>query len=531
MDKGWEFLDDDINQDKTLAEEVAGEEEVVEVLLDENEENLYDMDTFVYNKADKSVSVLPSVEKGKEEVAGAKGKLKSFFTEKFNPFWTKNKKRNLKIFISAFCFLILLAAALAGIHIYNLLKTVPAPDNGIDFKNQDVTFAADVEDNRNFEAMHDVADANSLDQLLYNWANNGGEKLENKNVINVMLFGVDSEDGSMTGARSDTMLLVSLNKKTKKITLVSFMRDSYTYMNINGQDRYFKVNAAYNWGGPATVVKTVEDNYKIVIDKYVCVDFSTFPKIIDSLGGVTVEVLPYESNYIRRTSHFKNFPVGKAVKLSGDEALVFSRIRHSDNDGDISRTRRQRQVIMAMIDSARGATTGQIDLALNRVFPNIRTNYTKTEIFSLASQAIMQKWVDFENVQLLSPSVENCKSATVNTQFVWVVDYPLEAQTLQLALYSKSNIILDVNRVNPFNMLIPKPRQTTTKANTTTAIGETTSQSVVTGTESTTSVFPTGETGTTGVAEETTATAWWETLAASKTITTATASEETATLP
>ncbi|MEI6578167.1 MAG: hypothetical protein WCN92_01735, partial [Eubacteriales bacterium] len=138
MDKGWEFLDDDINQDKTLAEEVAGEEEVVEVLLDENEENLYDMDTFVYNKADKSVSVLPSVEKGKEEVAGAKGKLKSFFTEKFNPFWTKNKKRNLKIFISAFCFLILLAAALAGIHIYNLLKTVPAPDNGIDFKNQDV---------------------------------------------------------------------------------------------------------------------------------------------------------------------------------------------------------------------------------------------------------------------------------------------------------------------------------------------------------------------------------------------------------
>ena len=110
--------------------------------------------------------------------------------------------------------------------------------------------------------------------------------------------------------RSDSMILASINKKTDQITLASFFRDSYSYINYNGEDRYTKMNAAYAWGGPELLIETLENNFKVEIDYYVTVNFENFSKAIDAIGGVYVDVQPYESEYIRRTSRFKNFPVG-----------------------------------------------------------------------------------------------------------------------------------------------------------------------------------------------------------------------------
>ena len=307
-----------------------------------------------------------------------------------------------------------------------------------------------------FRSIHTISDASSIDDLIYKWATNKGEKMTSKNVVNVILFGADSWNGKMDSGRTDAMMLVSLNKKTKTITIVSLMRDSYTYMDINGEKRFFKINAAYGWGGPATVVKIVEDNYKIAIDNFVCVDFSTFPKIIDSLGGVTVDVQPYEARHIKELFLISIDP-GEDVVLDGQSALAFSRIRKCDVDGDISRTRRQRAVIMAIIDSAGEASTMQVNSALDLIFPNIRTNYTKREILNLGTQALLQKWADYEVVQITSPAEENRVSATIKTHFVWIVDYPLEAQAIQMALYGKTNIIIDEGRVSALNMLPKKP--------------------------------------------------------------------------
>ena len=80
--------------------------------------------------------------------------------------------------------------------------------------------------------------------------------------------------------------MVSINKKTEKITLVSFMRDSLSYFEVNGRDHWNKVNAAYARGGANATLQTLENDYKIDIDYYVAVDFSTFPKVINALGGV-----------------------------------------------------------------------------------------------------------------------------------------------------------------------------------------------------------------------------------------------------
>jgi LCP family protein required for cell wall assembly len=287
--------------------------------------------------------------------------------------------------------------------------------------------------------------------------------MSSENVINVLLIGVDSEDGLASGGNSDAIMLASLNRVTKKITLVSVMRDSFVYMDIDGQKRFFKINAAYNWGGPATLVKIVEDNYKIAIRNYVCVDFSTFPKIIDTLGGINLDVQAYEARCVKDFFGF-TIPSGENALLNGHSALAFSRIRKCDADGDISRTRRQRSVITAIITKARDASNTQLSEVLDNIFPHLRTNYRKSEIFTLGSQALLYKWADYEIEQITSPAEKNRAPTNINTYFVWVVDYPLEAQELQIALYGKTNIVLDNERISALEMLKPRtniPKPTT----------------------------------------------------------------------
>ncbi len=472
LSKDWDKENENDSQDENYFEELNRVDEIVIVPFDEDLEQI-DIDNTLHegNKI-KASPRTSDKDLNCNNATAQKGIHSRFFTEEFKQFWLNHKKRNLKIFIAAFFILIFIFFSLAGARISSLLKNIN-PDNGIDFNNADESY---VEEETDFQAMHDVSDASSIDDLLYQWAVNGGEKMSSKNVVNIMLFGVDNygneinKDDVRTGSLSDSIVLVSLNKNTKQISLISFMRDSYTYMNIDGKNRFFKINAAYNWGGPATVVKTIEDNYKIAIDKYVCVDFASFPKIIDSLGGVTVEVKQYEAKEIE--SFFGlTIKYGNPVTLNGQAALYFSRIRKCDSDGDISRTRRQRAVIMAMIKSAKNATTGQVNTALDYIFPNIRTNFTRSEILALGTQAIIQGWANYGIVQMTTPNETNRTSATIKTNFVWVIDYPLEAQAVQTALYGNSNIILDTDRKTALDLLTTKSNSSsssTTKSASTT---------------------------------------------------------------
>ena len=382
----------------------------------------------------------------------------------FTRFWMKKKKRNLKIFLVSLL-LILCAAIVVFILVVDQKLDLIDYDSGINFAHADQTQVDDTED-LVFTPMHDVADASSLKDWLQKWAQNKGQKLHSKNVINCLLCGVDTEEGS--DGRTDAMILVSLNKKKKTISLVSFMRDSYTYMNINGQDRWYKINSAYNWGGAATLVQTIENNYKVEIDNYITVDFDTFPKLIDALGGVQVDVEEYEARYIRRTSSHKKFPYGEGVRLNGDQALIYSRIRHSDADGDLSRTRRQRKLVTALIAKARSASVGQLNNMMNLVLPYVQTNYRRSQILALGTQALLQDWMSYEITQISCPLLVSDDGTQTLTgkdsymmtgygriqEFVWIVDYQLDAQRVQQALYGMTNIeIHDEVRESPFDFL------------------------------------------------------------------------------
>ena len=218
-------------------------------------------------------------------------------------------------------------------------------------------------------------------------------------------------------------------------------------------------------------METIENNYKVEIDNYVTVDFDTFPQLINAIGGIEIEVEEYEARYIRRTSSHKKFPFseeGKKVRLNGDQALIYSRIRYSDSDGDVSRTRRQRKLIGALIEKARTASIGQLNNMLNTVLPYVKTNYRRSQILSLGTQAIMQKWMEYDIEQISCPLLLDSEDGTQSLtgkdsymmtgygyrqEFVWVVDYQMDAQRVQKALYGTTNVILDEDRVSPFTFL------------------------------------------------------------------------------
>lgn len=357
----------------------------------------------------------------------------------------KHRAKNIYFFLTLF---ICLAAVLLGFVNSKLDMLQIGPEVQENNPNQSVVY-----DEEELKLMKAISDAGDLNDFIYQWSENGGELYKSKNVINILLLGLDSADALEYGGRSDSMILVSLNKATRQINMISFFRDSWCYTNAGGYDTFCKMNASYYYGGPSGVIDTIEKNYKIDIDYYVAVDFSSFVDVIDALGGVTVEVQDYEANYINTTSQ-QHIESGPAVNLSGQEALVFSRIRYSDSDSDVSRTRRQRMVITALIESAKGASISQLNNVLDLLFQYVKTDLTKMQIISYATQALTNGWINYEIKQhTFLSEADVFKTDWVGDASVVIIDYPLAAQKVQAAVYGNTNIVLSDDRLKAFDLL------------------------------------------------------------------------------
>lgn len=379
----------------------------------------------------------------REKVKHFGGKIKTFFL--------RNRKRNLKAFLSVIICLVLIVAAMGGAYIRKMLSLINYND-GI-FGNPDATFAYEEEENLNYATMSDISNAEDIKDLLKSWAKNGGEKLHSKNVINVLLIGEDDDDGSH---RSDSMILASVNRKAKTITLCSFLRDSYTYMEINGQDRYDKTNHSYGWAGASKVMEVLSDNYKIQIDHFVSIDFKSFEKVIDLLGGVTVPITEAEANYMNRTTTVGGFESGDNVLLNGRRALIYSRIRKLDSE--VERTRRQRNVISSVVKNAKASSVSDLNNAVETFLPYVTTNYRSSEILALGSQAISEGWFNYTVTGMVEPAEELCEGVNgfrtySGYLFVWIVDYVKAAKELQLALYGTTNIEIGIDHISAVDML------------------------------------------------------------------------------
>lgn len=367
---------------------------------------------------------------------------------------SNKKKKNKKAALIILSVILVLIIALVGfgiLFVNGKLNLIGYDESTTIDTNQE--FVEKDDDKMSFEEMDD-ATGSDYKSILKNWATNGGEKMSNKNVINVLLIGSDAsaeEPGRSNitdKGNTDAMILVSIDKVNKTVKLVSFMRDSYTYMD--GFDRYAKLNAACANGGPAYLVETIENDYKIEINGYALVDFDSFRQVIDVLGGVNVDVPQYVANYLSGSKG--TFPSGDNVLLNGDQALRFSRIRKSDANGDVSRVQRQRQVISALINKCKGASLSQINDVADVILANVRTNIGKKEILSYATQAVTDGWANYALTEITMPTPD-ARYGYSGSAWIWVVDYPLAAQNLQKELYGTTNIVLDENRTTAITVV------------------------------------------------------------------------------
>lgn len=348
---------------------------------------------------------------------------------------SKGNQRLVKVFSGFLIFVIIISSAL-GIFIDNKFDRMGNSEN-----YDDVIYEENLE---NIDDIDGDINASNFKDALKIWATTGNDqKMKSKNVVNVLLIGADSRKGTNTG-NTDTMLLVSLNKKTKQIKLVSFMRDSYLYIEGKNNSYCSKLNAAFSMGGPETLMTTIENNYKIEIDNFVMVNFESFKAIIEAMDGVTVDVKKYEANYANNRYKL-SMPYGDDVTLNGEEALAFCRIRGCDADGDISRTRRQRSVINAIINRVTSASVSDLNKYLNVLLPYVYTGFKRSEILSLGMKAITNGWAFYDRSELQIPTNDTCQSGSMGS-WIWVVDYQQAAHILQNELYGTSNITLEDGR-------------------------------------------------------------------------------------
>lgn len=246
----------------------------------------------------------------------------------------------------------------------------------------------------------------------------------NEKSMNILLVGLDSRKDNYTG-RSDSMILCTINKKSKKFVMTSFLRDSYVTIPGHGKD---KLNAAYALGGSNLLANTIYENYGIVVDRTAVFNFLFVIDIIDYLGGVTVDVTADELPYLNMYIHDQNEELYNLANpnkgqihsgpgtytLDGNQALGYARIRYVGTD--VARSERQRLVLSQCIDKCKKLSTGQLNEMMTLFLPRIKTDLTSGDCLSLITTLLRAG--SYESGSMAIPTDGTWKDAKVGDQEV-----------------------------------------------------------------------------------------------------------------
>lgn len=265
----------------------------------------------------------------------------------------------------------------------------------------------------------DVDEANALEKV------NG--------MTHILLVGIDARPGQKTG-RSDTMLLLTLDAEHGSLKLTSFMRD--LYVEIPGYKNN-RLNAAYYFGGPKLLLKTLKQNFGVKIDYYAAVNFSVLADLIDQIGGLELTIeSEKQMNYINLVIKEDNVVLKKAYPeediatddnlltqtgtqvLNGRQAQAYARYRKGSSD--FQRTERQRTVILKALEKVSEMSIMDLGKLALANLDQVTTNLTVTDILKLAPAAFQLK--DMEVKQLRIPVDKGYKSKTISKMAVLVPD-------------------------------------------------------------------------------------------------------------
>ncbi len=210
-------------------------------------------------------------------------------------------------------------------------------------------------------------------------------------IINVLVVGQAARDGE-DYRYADTMILATINKLTKTVTLTSFLRDTYVDMPdyMGHRCGWNRINTVYHlgwtWGDTGGAMEMMnlclKNNFGVEVDYNVEIDFDAFRKVIDLLGGVRITLSEEEADYLNNDGKTWQEVTEGENRLFGDAALAYARMRKAkgDNDSDIKRTARQRNLITVILNKLVKKDFNTLMDMAKEVLPMITTNMTNDEI-------------------------------------------------------------------------------------------------------------------------------------------------------
>ncbi len=378
------------------------------------------------------------------------------------------KKKNVALRIILILLIIVLGVGIGAYwYVNNILDTVTDENaDNTETTQQQVLSNEKVE---SFDAIEetDASQIGSLQDMIKQWYRNGTPASSSR-VLNIMLIGEDTRGTKVleSGTRADSAIIASVNADTKQIKLTSILRDAYAYWETTNGDEstgeFGKINGAMstNGGDIHTYISAVENLYKIKIDNYVIVNFTSFEKIIDNLGGVELELTSAEINEINNhQKRYGNVTIEKTfdgnkgtLKLSGKQALAYCRIRKIDSDN--MRANRQKTCLSKVFSDMQNVSSVKLLKILNDMVPYVRTNMTKSNIVSTAKYALSEGWMSFDVATSNVPEYRNDENGAGGIFYgawCWKADYPMDAYMLQMDIYGKSSITLARTRVDYIN--------------------------------------------------------------------------------
>ena len=323
------------------------------------------------------------------------------------------KKRGLRIFLIVLAVILVIAAGAvtAGAVYYNRMASkmniIELPEDTYVYTEETEVTEAKV------ESVNATAAATTAESTEPTTIVTEPPKATAEDIINILVVGQSSRAGEES-RMADTTMVVSVNTFDGTVTVFSVLRDSYVklpdYKGHQCGRAKFTVcyGLGYNWGGPAGAMEMtnicMRDNFGVEVDHNIEIDFESFIRVVDLLGGIEIELTEAEAKYLNDDDLYVKYDVEPGLQyLDGMAALSYARMRKAegDNDSDIKRSARQRLVIEKLLDKVRGLSLAELQSVADTLLPEITTTMTPSDIVEILTKILPV----FKNINIVGATI------------------------------------------------------------------------------------------------------------------------------
>lgn len=281
------------------------------------------------------------------------------------------------------------------------------------------------EESRMNEAIADLEEKDAIDAT--------GEIYKDKRFLNILLIGTDERTESFSeNARGDSCMIMSIGKKDGSLKLASLERGmGVPILEGKYKGQYDWLTHTFRYGGADLMMREVRECFKVDVERYIRVNFATFKKGIDSVGGIDITLTAAEAAYVNGETRRKTYTEG-ANHLDSTAALAYARCRHIDSDWH--RIERQRNVIQAVVTKTKDLSIVELNTLLNNVLPLVQTNLTRLEITELLLSAPKYRGVQIKQMTVpISGSYGGMRG--LGRRSLFSVDFDTNAKALREFIY------------------------------------------------------------------------------------------------